>query len=167
MPRRGDVLLYRVSPKVLGLLGGSLGNLERELELLMKVREMMSQKDLLLLEVRLASSTNPDIELSWDRQTEFPISTLHALGLPFDPGRMTFRAEQGLSSIPKTTTCVVGYDAIELDGRRYADISLSHVHLYEEEAFIEALTTVGFEIVHCRQGGSNQDFLVCVAGVSS
>ena len=159
----GDVFRQRASPKVVALLGGSLGNLQRELELLFKVKEAMSSEDLLLLEVRLASDRSQKAELELAAEAGFYLGALRGLGFPFETDKATYRIEQDVSAIRGTSTCIIGYDAIEIDGKSYRDLSLAHIHFYGPEDFLGALAAVGFEVIHSQLGGQDEQFLVCIA----
>jgi hypothetical protein len=157
----GDIFRQRSSPKIVALLGNSLASLGNEMELLLKIKEAMSPEDLLLLEVRLKSGAHEERELTTSPEVLFYLGGLRALGALLDEKKMSVRVEHNLSAIQNTATCVVGYKGIQMDGYTYHDVSLAHIHSYTAEAFRDALTTVGFEVIETRLGSRNT-FLTCV-----
>lgn len=157
----GDAFRQRSSPKIVALLGNSLGSLGNELELLLKIKESMSTEDLLLLEVRLNPTAREERELMTNPEVRFHLGALRALGVPLDENKMSVRTEHNLSAIRETTTCVVGYEGIKIDEYTYHDVKLAYIHSYNADAFRAALTTVGFETIESRLGSRNT-FLTCV-----
>jgi hypothetical protein len=158
-----QVFQQQSRPNVVALLGNSLGSSGREHDLLRMVREVMSSEDLLVLEVPLSSPKRSAHEPTSSEEAPFYFSALEALGLPFDESCVTVTTEMGLSTIPDTTTRVVAYGGVDLDGQHYDQIRLGYIHSYAERAFLNDLRRVGFKILESTAGGGSQGFLICVA----
>lgn len=152
------------SPNVYALLGNSLGNIADEIGFLRRLKEQMSNEDLLLLEVRLKSG---EMRVNSEKRVKEVMSVPamrfdfgsveHYLGLSFSPDRMTARHETDLSSIQSTVTTVVA-----CKHESYGEIKLSYIHEYEERNMLDALTSVGFQMVASRSE-DGEGSLVCVA----
>ena len=158
-----EVFEHRASPNVVALLG-SLGNLDNELKFLRKLKQQMSPKDILVLEVRLRSDKERPTELTdGDAALRFDFGALESyLGLRFRPELMTIKREQDISSIGDTVTTVVGCKQIKYGNSCYPEIKLLYIHQYTEEAFLAALKGVGFEVVKSMRRDRSENFLVCI-----
>lgn len=158
----GEVFEHRNSPNVIALLGNSLGNLENELGFLHELHRAMTADDLLVLEVRLKSDDGQLPELATPKSLRFDFGPLeNYLGLPFDEGKMDSATEDGLSSIPNTTSTVVSCKDLKIPGADSSEAKLMYIHEYEEDAFVKALEE-RFEIVEQKEGSKRRRFLVCV-----
>jgi Histidine-specific methyltransferase, SAM-dependent len=153
------VFNHRPAPNVISLLGNSLGNMAHERTFLRKLAGVMSQEDVLVLEVRLQLANNELHEVETEQAMRFDFGPLeYYLGMPFDPGRMKSERVSRASTIKSTKTTVVtcSHDT-------YRDIKLSYIHEYERQSFTKALEDSGFEDVQYKVGGEGGKFLVCIA----
>jgi hypothetical protein len=158
-----EVFNHRDSPNVIALLGNSLGNLEHDLGFLRDLRQEMSDEDLLVLEVRLSDDQARLAELSTPQALRFDFGPLeHYLGLTFDIAKMTIGTKQGVSSIPDTTTTIIGCKEVVFREREPLEIKLMYIHEYISEIFLSTLKENDFEIVEEQLAGDDEKFLVCV-----
>ncbi|HEY5193862.1 MAG TPA: L-histidine N(alpha)-methyltransferase [Solirubrobacteraceae bacterium] len=157
----GNLLSERPGSTVVTLLGGSFGSLE--LALLRKLKTMMSDDDLLVLEVPLAIGAGGSLEPNDLRWRQFYFRPLEVLGLQFDEMRMTVTTTEGISQIPDATTDVISYGDIQISGRRYSEVQLGHITHYTEQGLLRTVEIAGFEILEHRTAGQSEDFVVCVA----
>jgi hypothetical protein len=159
----GPIFRQRSNPKVVALFGHSLGSSQREDELLRMAKGAMSIQDALVLEVPLTDRWCLLERLALEQYGSFYFGPLAALGVPYEQQRMTFSTGQGLSAIPETVTCSIGYRGFELDGKRYRHASLAYIHLYDENAVVRAVEDAGFELLVNQLGTLDRGFAVIVA----
>ncbi|HEX3173557.1 MAG TPA: L-histidine N(alpha)-methyltransferase [Solirubrobacterales bacterium] len=164
-----EVFAHRESPNVIALLN-SLGNLSDERKFLQRLRSQMSDKDLLVLEVRLRQEgQGPQDELSelidGHAALRFDFGALESyLGVPFEADKMVVKHGQPkISSIADTATTIVSRTTLKFQDRDLPDARLIYIHQYEEQAFLKALGGMGFEVLKSMRSGKDEEFLVCVA----
>jgi hypothetical protein len=141
-----EVFGHRDCPNLVALLG-SVGNLERELSFLRSLRETMRREDLAVIEVRLKSDSElPELLSASSLQHDFgPLE--YYLGMQFDASLMRIERRQQVSTIARTDTVVVSCRGASRGGAQLPEIRLQYIHLYEAEAFLDAVRAAGFEVV--------------------
>jgi hypothetical protein len=155
---------YRPTPSVFSLLGNDIAMVDDERQFFGAIRDMMSSEDLIFLEVPLEVDERQTIEDFPDSELSFFFGPLSDLGVRFDAKQIGLAQERGLSRVKGTTTQVVKYSDVQLDGQFYSDICLARIHLYVGENFMSLLAEMGFDVIYSNE--SNRlagQSLVCVA----
>lgn len=157
-----DGFAVRDAPRVISVLGNSLGNVSDELAFITNLRPLMRVGDLLLLEVRLThgdEATPP--ELSRPSARHFYISPLeYYLAANCDIRRVKDGpSDQGLSKITGTNSTLISYE-IRHKGKLY-DAKLLCINEYDKEQFLKAVESTGFTRLLTRTNKAGS-FLVCL-----
>jgi hypothetical protein len=156
-----DVFAHRTAPNVVGLLG-SLGNLERDRKFLRELRETMGRGDVVVLEVRLKSKSEPP-ELSSPSSLRFDFGPLdYFLGIEFHEDLVRISRRDGASAIPNTETTVVSCEGAMYKGQKLHSIPLQYIHRYDPDAFLTAVRSDGFQVVGEPVVDEAGAFLECV-----
>lgn len=135
---------FRAAPNLFVFLGNTLGNVANEIELLLRIKNAMQPGDVLIIEVRLKSSS---IELGGDEEHQFMLSfaPLKRLGVSFDRENLQVRNNRSLSQIQNTATVSVHYVDAEIQGKKIPDITLSCVNHYDRNSMKSALLATPLE----------------------
>lgn len=153
LPIFKPVYQYRPGPNLLCLLGNMLGNFSDDFGFLKRLHDRaMLKDDLLLLEVRLRSEQSRQAvhELIRDDSllsARFDFGPLEMLGVPFEPGRLTYEIEPDRGTIRGSDTIVASYAEAVVGKDTFRDIDLSYVHRYEQERFLTEVQRAGFQVV--------------------
>jgi hypothetical protein len=119
-----------------------------EVSLLQSIKNAMLSGDILLLELRLKSSS---AQLDGHDSTQFGLSfaPLGRLGVPYDPSKIQIRREDTISQIPGTETLAVHYKEAIVGNEKFSDVVLSCVNYYDRIAVKKILEgkTLGFEVL--------------------
>lgn len=139
---------FRAAPNLFSFLGNTLGNMPQEVSLLQSIKNAMLSGDILLLELRLKSSST---QLDGHDTSQFGLSfaPLGRLGVPYDVRKIQIRREDTISQIPGTETLAVHYEKAIVGNEEFSDVVLSCVNYYDRIAVRTILEgkTLGFEIL--------------------
>jgi Predicted nucleotide-binding protein containing TIR-like domain/Histidine-specific methyltransferase, SAM-dependent len=163
-PQIDSVFAARRVPKVISLLGNSLGNEPDERGLIKRFKAHMDVGDLLLLEVRLRGATDGPSEVNSTDARRFYFSPLeHYLAIPFHKDNVyAKRHEPPQSGIENTRSTMVYGRNVVYGKRKYPDAKLICINEYDKDSFVTTIEREGFSCVVDPLTDKNESFLVCL-----
>jgi hypothetical protein len=160
-----QVFMDRPARNLISLLG-NLGNLDNDLGFLRDLQHIMSEDDLLLLEVRLRSAaTLEDLTPEASLRHDFgPLEYYLAMDWSRYRSGVQAHFSETRSEIEGTETLVTTYTGSVPEFVEEQFAALQYIHFYNPSEFIRKVTEIGFEVLLQVLGGPGEEstFLECL-----
>ncbi|MBF0134890.1 MAG: L-histidine N(alpha)-methyltransferase [Magnetococcus sp. DMHC-1] len=143
------VYQYRPEPNIFTLLGNTLGNMDKEVDFLYRIKEAMFIEDVLIVEVRLKTNRSVDIGGSEHINKKFDFTPLDMLGVDYDSDRLRYVEQENRSNVPDTRTVIATYNDFKLPGDEdvMSSAYLSYIHEYDPVALRKVIEKIGLKIL--------------------
>ncbi len=154
--------------KMFSILGNTIGNMMKDGEALRNLMDIMSEGDILLLEVRSLDSKDDFVEVSSSGSTnkhvrkasKFSFGPLETLGweMKLDNFEVKPVTARSPSDVPGTETVMIQYHHYEAGKKKTA--KLDRINFYDERKLKDYLEYLGFSMKHYAKIEENIYYLV-------